>query len=119
MDSMLSILLVEDDPIFAEELQNRLLASVGDVAGVHAASDALTARQVLAGSIPPDLAILDLSIPDREGGRPTMKNGVAVIDAIAAQAPRARRVVLDRTSYLEKSEKDNRTPNLRGILDLV
>ena len=34
MDSMLSILLVEDDPIFAEELQNRLLASVGDVAGV-------------------------------------------------------------------------------------
>lgn len=67
---MISVLIVEDDPLIAEAHRTYLarLEGFSAVAVVHSAREAMvSASEASAGSTPIDLVLLDLGLPDASG----------------------------------------------------
>lgn len=66
---MISVLIVEDDPVIAEAHRTYLtrLEGFSAVAVVHTARDAMQTAAQAAAEMPIDLVLLDLGLPDASG----------------------------------------------------
>ena len=117
------ILLVDDDPDYLELTRTRLEASGYQV---QCASNGRQALELLGGERKPQLIILDLDMPDKNGlttlidlGVCDSKQPIPVIVATGLQGDRMRDIVMARkvSNYLRKPyEAEELLRTVKGLI---
>src|SRR5438128_781165 len=90
---MLKLFIIEDDPLYRQELMAELVENREPALEAHVAGDLATAAGILK-KLRPDIALLDLVFPLEPGRKPSEEGGRKAIDLLRTLHPGVRVVAL-------------------------